>query len=117
MPPDGIAAAFAPLIAAVPEPMVVLDSGGRVAAVNDLARALLTAPAGSAIDGRAIVDLIAFSADSIGALNALAQRPRAVELQGEIEARDGDAAGRAVSLTLGHVKEPPGYLGVLRDVT
>ncbi|HVY62338.1 MAG TPA: ATP-binding protein [Planctomycetota bacterium] len=117
MSSEGIAAAFGPLLAALPEPAVVLDPAGKLAVANGLARALLAPAPGVPIEGKPLVDLIAFTADSVAALSALAQAPRAVELQGEVEARDGDAASRAISMSLGHVEQPAGYLGIIRDVT
>ena len=114
MASDGLAAAYLPLIRAIPEAVVILDPSGRIVAANDFARALLAPAPGVALEGKAIVDVIAFSGDAARALNELAQAPYAIDLQGDVEG----PGGRPISMSLGTVKEPaPGYLGVIRDVT
>src|SRR5579884_3287179 len=101
------------LVDALPEAALVLDSAGRVSRANAAARAILALTGGGAVEGRALTELVAFSSEATSVLNELAQAPRVVEVQGEVEG----SAARAVAVSLGALPAPArGYVALLRDV-
>ncbi len=108
---------LAALLEGLPLAALALDGGGRVAAANGLARALL---GGAPIDGKLLTEIVHFGPDAAQALNEMvgqgAAAPAAREREGD--ALGGEEGGRGVVVSLGALDPAlgAGYVAVLRDV-
>jgi len=114
---------LAALVAAIPEPALLLDPAGTVMAANDLARRFLGAGAASP-QGKALTALVSLTGSSALALNEIARLSFLRALEGEVEAEEahGLLSTRKVTLSIGALPGTDaapgraGYLAILRDV-